>query len=590
TTLTRSYSLYRRVENAIQWRELLPAFNLPDTQEETDELASYLGIADLSGELERSFGEVRSLYNEIFTIESDESFEEMAVRSAISPTGDDKVKRFMENLGFNNPGQSAKDLSNLVFGKFSGTTELSLHPSIERFLPKLLKRLSDLSDPGGTLEHFKLIADSYNAHSMLFDIMERNPRFFDLLISITHGSIFITDILIRDPSLLDWLVETGEILHPIEKKRVLAELKSYDSEYIDDESFTGECLKIKLREKLRIGTRDITGLSTTEQTFTELTTVAECIIQAAYNRAYREIIPKFPALKKNYALCVIAAGKLGSGMMDFGSDLDLIFVYKSSSKNNIKVQEYSVKFAQHILSLISGGGGADKIYDIDARLRPEGGNSPLAVSIDEFKKYFKRRASVWERLALVRARHLVGAENLEIEVTEALHNFVYSGPFTHSEVIEIKNMRKSISKNSAQKYPGLINIKSGYGGITDIDFIAQSYAAHSGKENPGVRFRNTASILTALGSENIIEWHDISTLKELYSFLYSVEKAIRIGSGKSVNTLPKSGTELARVARLMEYKNIRRFNKRLQDVISLTRELYDRLMKKLLVSAVGDKK
>jgi len=589
--LSMAYILYRRVENALQWRELLPAFNLPDSPDEKNELSGDLDFPNLFKELEHMVGEVRKIYNEVFTFESDESFEEMALRSAVNPTGDEKVIRFMENLGFNNPDRSAKDLSMLIFGKSEGKAELTLHPSIKRFLPKLLKALSDLPDPGGTLEHFKLIADSYNARLMLFDIMDKNPKFFELLISITQGSMFITDLLIKDPSLLDWLMETGEILHSTDKKELLKELKRADKENLDDISFTQKCFRIKLREKLRIGTRDISGLSTPQQTFSELTTLAECIVITVFQRALRGIIIEIPVLAHNYAFSIIAAGKLGCEMMDFGSDIDLIFVYKSISgdKKNINIPEYSIKLAQKFLSLISGG-GAYKIYDVDARLRPEGGNSPLAVSIDEYKKYLDRRASVWERLALVRVKHLVSTENFGEEVIEALHNFVYRKSFTRLEIKEIIKMRKTMAENSIKRYPGLTNIKSGYGGITDLDFIAQSYSVHFGIHKPKLRFRETSNIFDALGSENILKRDDVSSLKELYFFLCNVEKAIRIGSGKSVNTLPKSGIELARVARLMGFKNIRRFYKFLQGIISLTKEAYERLIQELLDSAQDGEK
>lgn len=212
----------------------------------------------------------------------------------------------------------------------------------------------------------------------------------------------------------------------------------------------------------------------------------------------------------------------------------------------------------------------------------KGGNSPLAITLDEYKKYFQRRASVWERLALVRARHLAGSKRLGNDVIKAIHNFVYSRPFVHSEISEIITMRKIIEKSSARRYVGLTNVKSGYGGIVDIDFIAQSYSAHFGVKNTRVRFQDTPHILCALGRENILNRHDISSLTDSYSFLCTVEKSIRIGSGKSVNTLPKSGVELARVARLMGFKNVRRFSKQLQDTLTVTRDLYDRLMQELL--------
>ncbi len=582
--LSGAYILFRQVESALQWRELLPAFNLPDSPDEKNELAIELHSPDLFNEIEHKITEVRSIYNEIFAIERDESFEEMVLRSAVNKTVDEKVMRFLENLGFNNPDKSAKDLSMLVLGENKGTVELTLHPSIERFLPKLVKALSALPDPGGALEHIKLIADSYNARSMLFDVMDKNPGFFKLLISITHGSRFLSDILIKDPSLLDWLMEAGEILKSINVNGLLNELKITDEINYDDITFTKECFRIKLREKLRIGARDISGLSTTKKTFSELTAVAECIVSVVFQRALREITTKTPLLIHNYAFCIISVGRLGCEMMDFGSDLDLIFVYKSISENkkNINIPGYSINLAQKILSLISGGGGAYKIYDVDARLRPEGGNSPLAVSLDEYRKYLNRRASAWERLAMVRARYLAGTENIGDEVMKELHNFVYRKPFTRSEITEIMKIRKIQSEDSLKRYHGLINVKSGYGGITDLDFIAQSYSIYFGVLNPQLRFRKTDEIFDALGSENILKRHDVSSFKELYSFLFNVEKVIRTGSGKSVNTLPKSGIELARVSRLMGFKNIRRFYKRLENVISMTKEIYERLMQDLL--------
>ena len=239
------------------------------------------------------------------------------------------------------------------------------------------------------------------------------------------------------------------------------------------------------------------------------------------------------------------------------------------------------KLATRILGLINGGGGIYKMYDVDARLRPEGGNSLLAISLDSYETYLERRASEWERLAHVRSRAVAGSTALGKEAMELLHRFVYHGPFSLEEVERIREIRAIMVDSSLKRYPGLINIKSGPGGITDIDFIAQSYAAHYGRDNPSVRQRETGAIFDALGSDQIIERHDGTALLDLYTFLINVEKAIRCSSGKAVNTVPVSGTELSRVARLLGFKNVRRFNKRLEDVMTLTREYHERMMVEL---------
>ena len=86
--------------------------------------------------------------------------------------------------------------------------------------------------------------------------------------------------------------------------------------------------------------------------------------------------------------------------------------------------------------------------------------------------------------------------------------------------------------SSLKRYPGLTNIKSGPGGIADIDFIAQSYCAHYGFVNQKIRKRETTAILSALASEKIIKRHVTLSLIELYTFLSNVEKVLRIRTGE----------------------------------------------------------
>lgn len=594
-TLIDAYIFYRRIENLLQWKEMLPAFSIPDISEDIEVINRYLDIdyegnrpwEALSGEIDTKQKAVRAIYNEVFSTGSGGSLEEMALYTATAPPGDEKVRRFLENLGFIHPADSALHIADLAFEHIPGAADTAVHPSTERFLPKLLQKLSTLPDPGGALERFKHIAESYAARQTLFDILGSNETFFELIMSLAHGSVFITDLLAADPSLLDWLFETAEILNPLNAGALKKELIRTDSACKDNLSFTRSCLTLKNREKLRIGARDITGLSTTSGVFSELTAVAESIVKTVYARSYRELSSSHPALGKNYEFCIITAGRLGAKIMNFGSDLDLIFVYTAESQGEhaIEIPEYSVKLARHILSLLTGGGGANKIYDVDARLRPEGGNAVLAVSLEEYRRYLKRRATEWERLALVRARPVAGKKRLGETIMEDLHNFVYQRAFSCKGIQRIIDIRKAMIENSLERYPGLVNIKSGPGGIADIDFIAQSYAAHHGPDNPEIRKRETTAILEALASEGIIDRNKSSALTELYTFLMDVEKALRVSSGKAVNTLPESGVELARIARMLGFKNIRRFRKRLDDVRMLTREYYERMMRELLESA-----
>ncbi|MFC1606823.1 hypothetical protein ACFL47_02540 [Candidatus Latescibacterota bacterium] len=590
-TLIHAYILYRRLENALQWRELLPVFSIPDDAVSLTALEMFIGLDSgnnkpgtaLNKDIETTRQKVRAIFNEVFSAEGYGSFEDMALYTANANEGDEKTHRFLESQGFGDPGAGARNIAGLVFEHNIKGTGRVLHRSAQKFLPVLLKTLSELPDPDGALERFLRVVESYGARYTLFDILSTNTPFLELLTSITHGSVFVTDIIISDPSLLDWLFETEEILNPLNRTAVKREMKRIEGEQTDGTSFTGACLKLKNREKLRIGARDISGFSSTRETLAELTAVAEAIVGSVYNRTLREMTVTYPLLKRDYDFAVIAAGRLGAEAMNFGSDLDLIFVYRASGTraDSIEIPEISVEFARRILAYLTGGGGANKIYDVDARLRPEGGNSVLTISLDSFRQYLQRRGSVWERLAHTRSRIVAGGTDLGKDIGEVITGFVYGEPFTFEEISKIREIRRAMIDNSLKRHKGLTNIKSGPGGIVDIDFIAQSYAAHYGAGNADLQRRETPSILEALGAQRIIDRHDTATLIDLHTFLSDAEKAIRISSGKSINTVPKPGAELMRLARLLGFKNARRFHKRLDDVTGLTKEYHDRLMGEL---------
>lgn len=579
--LSTGYMFYRRIENTLQWRELLPAFALPADDAELDAVACILGTGTthpgqkLRHEIDRISRDVRAIFEDIFSLREESEFAKDALAASLG--GDGRTARFLESIGFPDPAESTRHLVLLASGD-TPSAEATVHPSLEQFIPHLLEHLSALPDPSGALERFARIVNAYNARHTLFDILLANTRFFDLVLAIAHGSPFLTNILVRDPSLLDWLVEIGEIRKEPDGKEIRRELSRLDHDCDTNEAFSRACLTLKNREKLRAGARALTGITSGLSVFSELTLVAECIVRASYTRAAERLGAFARKGNGSGTFSVIAAGRLGAGMMDFGSDLDLIFVFREAVPPGIETTERAVRLAQNLLGILTGGGGANKVYDVDARLRPEGGGSVLAVSFEEYRKYLDSRASEWERLAMTRARMIAGDETFGREIETMLGAFAYRRKFTPEEIRRIMDIRMRMTEQSRKRHPGLVNVKSGAGGLADLDFTAQAYAAHFGAIMPHLRSRRTDELFAAFGAEGCIERADASALIEAHRFLCDTERALRIGSGRSINTIPESGAELMRVARLLGFGNVRKFRKRLDDVLTLSRERYERLM------------
>ncbi len=589
--LAAAYRHYRTVENALQWREFRPDFTIPDDEAARIEVASFVegrpvdpkGAEAFFAGLDRRMAAVRSVYESVFGMGGEDDAAELAVLAALNPAGDDRVRRYLEGLGFRDPRESARTLSRLVFGESGKTPDAGIHPAVERFLPRLLGACGDLPDPGSALDRFERVVAAYHSRHILFDILTGREALFELLLTAVHASGFVTDILVQDPSLLDWLVDVGAIVEPVDAAALWRELADLDRRARNDAAFTRGCLALRNREQLRIAFRDISGLAREGETFRQLTVVAEILTFAAAERtAGNGQLP--------FGFAVLAAGRLGAGTMDFGSDLDLIFVYDNPRPGETAAEtpQHAESLARRIIMLLTGGGGPVKVYDVDARLRPEGGNAPLAVSLGDFRSYLESRAAAWERIALVRARPVGGGKQTGAAAVEAIHGFCYRGPFTRGEIARLREIRGSMADQSRKRSAEGTNVKSGEGGIADIDFTAQILSAHYGADHPNIRLRETPAILEALAAEGLLDPGDAAALKERYRFLCDVEKALRIGSGRSVNVVPADETETARVARLLEFRNVRRFRKRLDETIARTRELYLRIMDDLACRAPDD--
>ena len=151
-----------------------------------------------------------------------------------------------------------------------------------------------------------------------------------------------------------------------------------------------------------------------KSTLTDLSSLAQICLQSAYLEALSKLCRDYDRehlIPINFA--IIGMGKLGGRELNFGSDLDILFVYEITGEELLpknKLTPFYDKLVQLVYNLISEITSSGYAYKIDASLRPEGRGGVLVNSIESYKKYFINRASPWERQALTRARFVAGNE------------------------------------------------------------------------------------------------------------------------------------------------------------------------------------
>jgi len=255
-----------------------------------------------------------------------------------------------------------------------------------------------LSDPDRVVTRLDSFISAYGTRAMLFEMWTSNPALFDLLLLLFDRSEFLAETMIRAPELYDELVFSDRLRQAKRAEEILADLRHGRD---DPDQFVW-LRRYHEAELLRIGLRDILGLADFEQNLAELSALADACLQYALEvvmRAHRLKSPPF---------VIIGLGKLGGCEINYGSDLDVVFVARSGARNLARLQQLAVA----VLDLISRRTERGLVFHTDTRLRPDGEKGLLVNTLDAFEEYYRRRARLWEIQALTRTRPVAGDAEL----------------------------------------------------------------------------------------------------------------------------------------------------------------------------------
>ncbi len=144
---------------------------------------------------------------------------------------------------------------------------------------------------------------------------------------------------------------------------------------------------------------------------------------------------------------------------------------------------------------------------------------------------------LWERQALIKARVVAGDKELAKKVMSAIESFVYKQPFEQDSKSEISRLRKRMEVELAKETESKFNIKTGQGGLVDIDFIVQSLQLQHGSRLKKIRNTNTIEALKSLFDAEVINPSEYKTLDLGYRFLRQLENAVRLIQDKATSDI-----------------------------------------------------
>jgi glutamate-ammonia-ligase adenylyltransferase len=146
---------------------------------------------------------------------------------------------------------------------------------------------------------------------------------------------------------------------------------------------------------------------------------------------------------------------------------------------------------------------------------------------------------LWERQALIKARVVAGDFSLQPQIDATFEQVAYSAGTDAAGVAEIDRLRGRMEQELAREGQGRFNIKTGRGGIVDIEFLVQMLQLRSA--------------LAALHDCGVLPSADFQLLTQGYRFLRTLENRLRIERDQPVEALESSGEQLFSVARRLGY-------------------------------------
>jgi glutamate-ammonia-ligase adenylyltransferase len=185
------------------------------------------------------------------------------------------------------------------------------------------------------------------------------------------------------------------------------------------------------------------------------------------------------------------------------------------------------------------------VYRVDLRLRPYGSSGKLVQSTPALVEYYHHKASLWEIQALLKIRPVAG--NLELG-----ESFMHAIAPLFSQAFDVKELIHSIETLRSQKIKlagkGMvtgIDIKSGAGGIRDIEFLTQGLQLLNCYSHADLCERHTVRALSRLRERGILAPAVADTLIADYTFLRRIEHFLQVYEDQQTHSLPHDCQELS---------------------------------------------
>jgi len=455
---------------------------------------------------------------------------------------------------------------------------------------QLAQYLPECPDPDMALHNLgRFVAATRNRLS-LAAFFDRDPVSLRMGLQIFSNSQYLSDLLVADPESFDLLRLTQG--QPPARQTLVDELVSEVDVLSQDQAVLGALRRFKYRETLGIAVADIIREQSLRMVTRQISVVADAILEGALRAAWRKIVERDGTPRRGDGqpaqMVILAMGKLGGVELNYSSDIDLIFLYDedgtTDGRRPVTNHEFFSRLAQEVVRLLTEPTDLGIAYRVDLRLRPDGQRGPMVNSLAAALQYYDLRGRTWERQAYIKARPAAGALELGSAFLDRLRPWIYRRYLSRADISGIKTLKRRIERRAREQGVDQRDVKTGHGGIRDIEFVIQFLQLLNGANAPPVQTGNTLEAIAQLERAGCLRDQERTLLEENYSFLRKIEHRLQIMFDLRTHLLPDSPTETRKLALRMGFADtpsasaLEAFAADYQDRTAVNRRILDHLL------------
>jgi [glutamine synthetase] adenylyltransferase / [glutamine synthetase]-adenylyl-L-tyrosine phosphorylase len=561
--LSEAYSFLRTLEHRLQMEHGLQTHTVPENDEAQSLLGRRMGFSsskDFQVALKTHTAHVRGTYDRLFA-EIEKTAETIVYDTPqVSDVSTDMAVAI----------DSARILAQRMDSKWEGKTKP---------LANLILSLAGKSlNPHRALLQVFRVSASLAKTEQRFVITETN---LETLLQLCGVSDPFAERIAAQPALVASL---GTSVTTALRRDYRAILRTA----IDAErSFPAELAALRLQWSeliVEIAALDVANELSIFETNSLQTELATASMNVAYLIARREMARRYGSFSGGPRVAFYGLGRLSTGGVDYGSDLDILITYDSLVPSPIKTLTQDETYSRLVELMIAALASITRegyLYRVDMRLRPHGKNGPLVSSAEGFLDYLKEQSAPWEWLAYAKLRSVGGDQELgrmvEIHARHRIHaNAARLDPKELKDVTRHVRERLENEKGGRGRKLGT-DIKYGAGGMLDVYFAARYLQLRDEVLDEG-EDRSTSFTLDRLREEGSLSEEDFEVLSSGYSLLRSIDHNLRLIMHRSTRLPDPNHVAAKDIATRAGFNSVEDLQQTVTEQMHLIRAAYNRIL------------